>query len=296
MKIKVRRKYTSNLRQMAFGGSAADERLVEELVYDERGRILQSRKWEDDGAIESNQYVYDAEGNIVEHTMRLETEDVSERFVFERDAKGRVIAETKYYGEDAGEQTVYAYGDWDTPTKITRYDVDGELESVETLEYDAQGNVITHVKADAEGLLIEQALIAYDTNGKPVSKSVMNSNRITQAVTTIAYDESGRVVRATDKNADGMVISDVASQYDDRGNVVLRKIRDFNSRLLRFEYNDQDQVLIEEVLDGNGNLIMRNTMEYDEHGHLSSESEFWLDTGRGRGDGNSVSRFEYEFF
>lgn len=296
MKIKIRRKYTSNLRQMAFGGSETEERLVEEITYDEHGNVLQSRKWEDDGAIESNTYVYNADGKIVEHAMSLETENVSERFVFERDSQGRVLSETKYYGEDPGERVVYEYMEWATPTKIFRYDADGELESTEILEYDANGNVTTHIKSDADGSIMEQAMIAYDVNQKPVNKSVVDSSNSIQSVSEIVYDDFGNVIRAMDKNAEGMVISDVVSQYDDRGNVVLRKIRDFNSRVLRFEYNDQDQVLIEEVLDGNGNLIMRNTMEYDEHGNLANESEFWLDTGRGRGDGNSVSRFEYEFF
>lgn len=296
MDIKIRRKYTSNLRQMAFGGDQQEESLVEVLTYDEKGRLLESRKWEMDGAIESNQYVYNDDGKIIEHSMRLETEDVFEKFVFERDSKGRLISENKFYGDDAGEKTVYEYGDWDTPIRITRYDADGELESIESLEHDASGNLISHKKSDAAGVSLEQTFITYDSNSKPISKSVVDSQQVSQSVAEIVYDDQGRVVRATDKNASGMVVSDVISQYDERGNVVLRKIRDFNSRILRFEYNDQDQVLIEEVLDGNGNLIMRNTMEYDEHGNLLSESEFWLDTGRGRGDGNSVSRFEYEFF
>lgn len=296
MHIKTRRKFTSNLRQMAFGGDQQEESLVEVLTYDQKGRLLESRKWELDGAIESNHYIYDEAGKIVEHAMRLETEDVFEKFVFERDSKGRTLSETKYYGDDAGERTHYEYGDWDTPFKITRYDADGELETIESIEHDASGNMISHKKSDASGALLEQTSIIYDSDSKPVSKTVTGSDQTTQSIAEIIYDDKGRIVRATDKNAEGMVVSDVVSQYDDRGNVVLRKIRDFNSRVLRFEYNDQDQVLIEEVLDGNGNLIMRNTMEYDEHGNLLSESEFWLDTGRGRGDGNSVSRFEYEFF
>jgi hypothetical protein len=76
---------------------------------------------------------------------------------------------------------------------------------------------------------------------------------------------------------------------------VVRRVRDFNTRLLRFEYDSLDRVLTEEIFDEHGNMVMRNTMDYDDNGFLTSETEFWLDTGRGTSHKNTVSRFEYDF-
>jgi hypothetical protein len=280
---------------MAFGGNQGDERLVEQLTYDTDGHLMESKKWEDDGACETNTYVYNEHGKVIEHTMFLEPDDISERFVMERDSQGRLLCETKYYGDDPGDKTVFEYGEWENPIRISRYDPDGVLETVESFEYDDSGNPVSHAKSDATQKQLERSEIRYHENGKPSHKTLIGPGGNTAGSTELMYDEEGRVVRASESNAEGKLISDVVSQYDERSNVILRHVRDFNTRVLRFEYNSNDQVVCEEIVDGNGNLILRNTMEYDTNGLLVSETEFWLDTGRGRGDGNSVSRYEYEF-
>lgn len=291
--LKSKRKYASNLRQMAFGGDAEGEILVEESIFDAKGNLTEFRKWED-GGCETNRYTYDENGRVLLHELELEPDGAYEKWVFERDDQGRVLKETRFYGDDEGERMEYLYDQQDTPVSIKRYDSDGELESVETFEYNVEGDLINHRRTDATGNIQERSEITYQTQGQPASKSVFDPNGTVSSM-EIFYDDLGRIVRATERNSDGVLVSDIQTQYDERGNVLMRKIRDFNPRVLRFEYDDADRILTEEILDGNGNLIMRNTMEYDDAGQLVSETEFWLDVGRGTSHKNSVSRFEYEF-
>lgn len=291
---KIKRKYASSLRQLAFGGEVAEEALVEESVYDSQGNLLEFRKWED-GGCEINRYCYDDNGRVVSHEMEMDQEEAYEKWAYVRDDKGRVVKETKFYGDDEGERVEYVFERFETPVSITRYDSDGALEFEERLEYDANGDLISHVKTDAMRQIIERSEISYASKGLPTSKSVFESGNDLVSSTEITYDEQGRIIRVMERNGSGSLISDLQTQYDERGNVVMRKIRDFNPRLLRFEYDDSDRVVTEEILDENGNLIMRNTMEYDLDGMLSSETEFWLDVGRGTSHKNTVSRFEYAF-
>lgn len=295
VKLKSKRKYASNLRQMAFGGDADEEVLVEQWIFDANGNLVENRKWEEGGSCEINTYEYDGNGRMQLHTLVLEPFDAVEKTEYIRDEQGRVLSETKYYGEDAGERVEYIYNNHTSPVGVKRFDADGLLESTEKVELDENGDVVVHHKFDAEGGIVEKSEVNYMSPGKPSGKVVTSADSNLIGKTEIVYNNRGQVIRATELNPEGKVLSDVASEYDDRGNVLFRRIRDFNTRLLRFEYDSLDRVISEEIFDEHGNMVMRNTMDYDENGFLTSETEFWLDTGRGTSHKNSVSRFEYDF-
>jgi hypothetical protein len=294
IKLKNKRKFASNLRQMAFGGNADEEVLVEQWTFDSNDNLVENRKWEDGGSCEINTYEYDEHGRLMMHTLVLEPFDSTEKTEYVRDEQGRVLSETKYYGDDAGERVEYLYTNHSNPTTIKRYDADGLLESTEQLELDGNGDVLIHHKFDADGGIVEKSEVNYAAPGKPSGKIVTSSDANTIGKTDIIYNDLGQVIRATELTPQGTVLSEVVSEYDERGNVVVRRIRDFNTRLLRFEYDSLDRVITEEIFDEHGNMVMRNTMDYDENGFLTSETEFWLDTGRGTSHKNTVSRFEYD--
>ncbi|MGR6086649.1 MAG: hypothetical protein ACU4F9_00600 [Arcticibacter sp.] len=295
VKLKNKRKYASNLRQMAFGGNADEEVLVEQWTFDSNGNLVENRKWEDGGSCEINTYEYDEHGRLMMHTLVLEPFDSTEKTEYVRDEQGRVLSETKFYGDDAGERVEYLYNRHSNPITIKRYDADGLLESTEQLELDENGDVLIHHKFDADGAIVEKSEVNYAAPGKPSGKIVTSSDTNTIGKTDIIYNDLGKVIRATELTPQGTVLSEVVSEYDERGNVVVRRVRDFNTRLLRFEYDSLDRVLTEEIFDEHGNMVMRNTMDYDDNGFLTSETEFWSDTGRGTSHKNTVSRFEYDF-
>lgn len=295
IKLKSKRKYASNLRQMAFGGSADEEVLVEHWIFDAHGNLVENRKWEEGGSCEINTYEYDEHGRMRLHCLVLEPFDAVEKTAYIRDEQGRVVSETKYYGEDAGERVEYLYEKHNSPVGIKRFDADGLLESTEKVELDENGDILVHRKLDAAGYTIEKSEVNYAAPGKPSGKVVTSNDSKLIGKSEIVYNELGQVIRATELTPEGKILSDVLSEYDERGNVVVRRIRDYNSRLLRFEYDSLDRVITEEIFDEHGNMVMRNTMDYDENGFLTSETEFWLDTGRGTSHKNSVSRFEYDF-
>jgi hypothetical protein len=295
IKLKNKRKFASNLRQMAFGGNADEEVLVEQWTFDSNGNLVENRKWEDGGSCEINTFEYDEHGRMMLHTLVLEPFDAVEKTEYIRDEQGRVLSETKYYGEDAGERVEYLYNSHVNPVGVKRFDADGLLESTEKVELDQNGDLLVHHKFDADGNIVEKSEVNYAEPGKPSGKTVTSAESNLIGKTEIVYNDLGQVIRATELTPEGKVLSDVISEYDERGNVIVRRIRDFNPRLLRFEYDSNDRVITEEIYDELGNMVLRNTMEYDDNGYLTSETEFWLDTGRGASHKNSVSRFEYDF-
>ncbi|MBL0342466.1 MAG: hypothetical protein IPP71_17115 [Bacteroidetes bacterium] len=143
---------------------------------------------------------------------------------------------------------------------------------------------------------VETTKVDYNEKDAPVEKRVYDNKDQLIRTTKISYNDKGELVRITEKNGDGVVISDIASTHDDRGNVIERKIRDFHSRTLRFEFDENDSCITEEVFDENGNLTMKSNYEFDENKNLLTESGYFMDMNRSAQMANTQSRYEYEYY
>ena len=297
MKIKSIKKYTTRFKKMAFGGEPDEEVLASHTFFDEKGNLVAEEKIDDEeGILEVNKYTYDASGKMLKHELIMEAEGISEVYEFNRDEKGRLLSEIKYYGEDPGEKTEYTYSTHDQPITIARYDADGEPESFEKIVYNERDLLVEHHKMGPDQKHVETTKIDYNEKDAPVEKRVYDNKDKLIRTTLISYNDKGELVRITEKNGDGIVISDIVSTYDDRGNVIQRKIRDFHSRTLRFEFDENDNCITEEVFDENGNLTMKSNFEFDENKNLLTESGYFMDMNRSAQMANTQSRYEYEYY
>jgi antitoxin component YwqK of YwqJK toxin-antitoxin module len=295
--IKISRKYTTKFKKMAFGGDPDGEFLSQESHYDEKGNLVEEIKYDtDSGMPERNHYTYDEQGHLLTHQLVLEHDGVSETFIFERDAKGRLLSELKMYGDDPGDKVLYEYAAHEHPVKVEKFDADGEPESIETIRYDSKNLPLEIVKMDAQGTVVEKTTFVYLESGKPQLRATFGASGELMREMTFLYNDKGELARLTEKNDKGVITSDILTTYDERGNVVERKVRDFNSRILRFAYDDRNNCLEEDMLDEHGNLIMKNTFEFDEQNNLVSESGYYMDMNRSQNQANSIARYEYEWY
>jgi hypothetical protein len=296
MKVKVSREYVLRFQRMAFGGEPDGETLAVESFYDQNGNLIEQIKNEVEGINEKNYFEYDKDGRIIKHIMQLPNEEVEETMIYERDDKGRVVCETKLYGDDPGERIVNSYQEHESPVHIERYDADGELETTEDLSFNANGFPVTHKKMDPAGKVMERSEVSYNENNKPVERNVYDGNDKLIKNIVLRYNEKGLLSRVTETNGEGKVTSDITTSYDERDNVIERRIRDFHSRTLRFTFDDRNNCIVEEMLDENGNLTMKSEFEFDENNLLISESGFYTDMNRSTSMANTHSRYEYEFY
>lgn len=296
-KIRCVKKYTTIQQKLSFGNSEPEEILASESFYDQNGNLLEEHKTgDDDSEHEKHIFEYDSNGRLLKHFLEITSEGISETIVYIRDEKGRVVSDQKFYGDDPGEKITYEYLAHQQPVKIERYDPDGEPEFIETLTYDQNDRLTEHRKYDSENRLIEATFITYNDKGLPSEKKLTDSRGHKISSTEITYDENGDVTRITEWNDAGKITSDVISVYDERRNVTERKIKDYQSRTLRFSYDDNNNCTVEEVYDENGNLIKKHSYEFDEHNRMIAETSLFLDPMRGGNFNNSGSRYEYEFW
>ncbi len=297
MKIKSVKKYTSAFRNMAFGGDPDAEVLASETFYDESGNVIHDHKMDDsEGKNEKTIFKYNDKGVLIEQEHFMLDDDISERFVFERDEKSRLLSYIKFYSDDEGEKVLYSYLDHEHPVTIERYDADGEIESTEKLEYNDKHLMVNHQLFDEEGNLTEKTEIEYNDKSLPILEKTFDQNGALLQSKEIVYNSNNDITGITERNGAGKIISDINISYDEKGNVLERAIKDYHSRKVCFEYDENDNCITESVYDDHGNLSMKATFEYDENNQLKSETGYFLDGSRSGMNGNSTSRYEYVYW
>src|SRR6185295_6425569 len=112
-KIKSIKRYNRHFKNFNFSNPQleAEEEYLESVIHlDENGNTVSEEKFgADDSLEEKNTYTYDANNKLLEHTLLYAVEDMTEKRILKRNEKGKLVEETKYYGDDSGERTEYVY-------------------------------------------------------------------------------------------------------------------------------------------------------------------------------------------
>lgn len=299
-KIKILRRFTQRYKNYSFSElmNKADEEFLEMVIeMDARGNVLSESKFDSDGELEErNSYAYSEGGKLIEHVLLYAVDDVTERRILKRNEKDLLLEETKYYGDDAGERTEYKYNDQDNIIEIIRYDEEGEFETREVLTYSGKDNVTERSKYDRDGNLVERLGFTSLNSDKSIEEIEYFPDGKIKSKTVARFNDDGKEISSVQTTAEGKLISAVNTVYDSRGNAVERHYKDFYSKSIRYEYDEKDRLLTQELYDGTGLLLRKNIYEYDEEGNITTEQTFEIDTSRGGRDKHFGTRYEYDFY
>lgn len=227
-------------------------------IYDDRGRLVQTVS--PDGSV--TMAAYDAVGNIV--SSRDAEQNVTQ---YEYDAANRLTDvvnavgdETTYNYNDVGQLDGYSnvYGTYtytlDALGRITQ--TRGPDGYVTTTDYDADGNIVSEVRYDVDGLTTI-----------PEDPRTLDSSR--QRVRFYQYDVLDRLVSTTNPNNDTATVS-----YDDAGRILEQT--DELGRVTSYAYDNAGNVQTKTLPDpdGSGPLTSPVTSySYDAAGNLASVTD-----------------------
>ena len=298
-KIKNIKRYNRYFKTFNFSNTqeaGEEEHLESNIDLDENGNTLQEEKYSADGELEErNTYRYNASGKLLEHALLYAAEDATEKRILKRDDAGKLLVETKYYGDDSGEHTEYTYNEQGEPVERKNYDEEGNFLSRDVFTYDSKGGLSEQVSYNENEEVISRTTFRslednaieqceYEGAGKLVSKTVAK------------FNEAGKEVSSVQTTPEGKLISGVTTTFDGHGNVLERQFKDFYSKTVRYQYDDQNRCPMQELFDGNGMLLRKNLYEYDTEGNLTSEQTYEMDTSRGGRDKHFETRYEYQYF
>lgn len=297
--VKIIRKYSSDIKSEIFGNGTSSEEngiLTDEVIYNENGLIECEKKYSADGEEEElHQYSYNENKLLVQHHCRMTMDGVEETNAMERDAKGNVIKETKYYGDDAGETTTYTYNDAGKVTAADYYDEEGQLTEKNEFIYNEKGLLVKRVIHDLIKNLVKEQVFIYNENDL-VSEQQEKENEKDVLKTIFQYDEKGSEISVKQYNPLGKITYQSESAYLPNGKPLKRIVRAFNTRIIDYEYDNAGNLLAETVVDETGLVLRRNNYQYSDSNRVSAEASFEMDLSRGGRDQNLLIRYEYEYF
>jgi hypothetical protein len=298
-KIKSIKRYNRPFKPFSFGNAeeVGEQEYLESFIeMDENGNILTEVKHSEDGEMEEkNSYRYNQEGKLLEHTLLYAVEDVTERRMLTRNEKGFLLSEVKYYGDDSGEKTEYVYDDKDNLIEKKYFDEEGVFSGRETFAYDDIGSLVEDIRFDANNA-IEEHNTFKKIDDNTIEQVQHNADGSMASRVIIKFNEEGKELSSEQTTSAGKLISAVTTVYDEKGNVTEKHYKDFYSKTVRYVYDENNRVVMQELFDGNGMLVQKLMFAYDEEGNLIDTHTYEMDTTRGGRDKHFETRYEYEYW
>lgn len=298
-KISKIRRYNRYFKSFNFSNTqeiGGEEHLESNIEMDEKGNTLLEEKYGSDGELEErNTYAYNTEGKLLEHNLLFAAEDATERRILKRDEAGKLLMETKFYGDDSGEHTEYVYNDRGEPVERRNFDEEGNFISKDVFRYDEKGGLTEQITSD-ESEVVSSRITFANKDDKTIEQCEYGGDGKLVSRTIAVFNEAGKEISSVQTTPEGKLISSVHTLYDENGNVLERQYKDFYSKTVKYQYDANNRCIVQELFDGNGILLRKNMYEYDEDGNLEREQTYEMDTSRGGRDKHFETRYEYEFF
>lgn len=298
-KIKSIRRFNQNYKNFNFSDltSRADEEYLElTVILDANGNSSEEIKYLPTSEVEEkNSYEYDTNGKLATHTLLYAIDNFTEKRVLTRNEKGLLISEVKYYSGDSGEKTDYEYNEKDNVTAIIHYDEEGEFVSREEIIYDDKGGLTERCTYDINKKIVSRITFTNPADNQ-IEEMDYDANGAITSKTIIIFNDKGKELSSVQTNPQGKLITSVKNTYDERGNIVEKIYKDFYSKKVKFEYNEKDLLIVQELFDEQGLLLRKNMYEYDDDKNVIAEQTYEMDTTRGGRDKHFGTRYEYEFF
>lgn len=187
--------------------------------FDPEGRPLMEIKYNRLGTFEEKlEYEYDSQGNLIRESYYPEEDELAEEKTFQRNEAGQIVRALKHYQDGSIDTIDFHYDEANRLIKRTITTDEGEIEQVETFEWN-DDTLVNHIVVDGEGNDIAE-------HDEPPAKS--NPSRLTlndreQVITEEELDENGEVYMTINRtyNEDGQP-DEVHVSIDGRGKTISR--------------------------------------------------------------------------
>lgn len=269
-----------------------------EMHYDEEGKPVQEIKYFEDGNVDERaEYQYDDQGRLIREELFFELGDETDSRVFEYNDASNSVQEIYYYGNDPGEKVeTVRNGDGDLITE-KKWDVDGQLESEREVTYFKAGLVELEKIVDQNSGVEHSLKHSYDSNDLLTLLEIRSNNpEISDEIHSIEREGNIRTLKVTD--GDENKINTRIEELNGNGDVVrLTQLNEMDSIIFVLDqiYDDNKNMVSAEWKDAAGNLLKKNSFEYNEHNQVIEELFFERDA-YSMDNNHHLTRFEFEYY
>ncbi|MBP1644635.1 MAG: hypothetical protein H6Q16_210 [Bacteroidetes bacterium] len=204
--------------------------------YDSNRNILKESVYEKEVLDYEMIYKYDLNGNLIESLINSPNDTYCIGTNYEYDSKGNLIKEHMKNTEDFDREEIHKYDSEGKKIEFYSYS-NGEPNSKNIYKYDLKGNTIEIDYYDSKEELIGKHKYEYDSNGNK---------------TEFVYLPDETLIKKNILNANRKIIEMYLCNSE--GNLYLK---------LKYNYNSLDNLMEKCSHDSNGNILYKETHEYE---------------------------------
>lgn len=259
--------------------------------YDSKGRLLESKKFDDRGLANINNvntYEYNEKGLLIKKI------DSGYPWVYIYNKKGKLISEAKRYTSKEGFTYAYVYS-YDKKGNMIEQKAllgDSTVDAKWVFTYDGKKNQTEENYYDEHGV-DETYKFKYDSKNHMIEKSwTYDSDGYAGERTTWQFDKKGNLLVTCQYNKTNSLTSKDSCVYNAKGQKLEAWFYYYGSLDSKHVYtlNDLGQVVEEKVYEKADILSRSYTYEFDSHGNWIKEIEF---NPEGKPKSITVREFEY---
>jgi len=195
--------------------------------FDQEGRPLTEIRYNRFGDFEEKrEYGYNSSGKLICESYFSEEHELAEEKTFELNEAGLVIRAFKHYQDGSVDTSDFYYNALNQLIKRTTTTDEGEIEQVETFEWENE-KIVNHTIFDSEG----NEVIERDEPPVKPNQTRITANEKGQVVTEEELDEQGEVIMTINRTYNENEEPDEVQVYlDGRGNTISQHY------FLKYEY------------------------------------------------------------
>ncbi len=137
-------------------------------------------------------------------------------------------------------------------------------------EFDLEGHLLKDARYNRNGELEEMYEYTFNTTGLPVTETYYLEENEAAETKSFEYNTAGKPIQVLKHYLDGSVDTTIYV-YNDAGQLIRTERKDDEGETEQVEQLEwkNDRLSAEFVFDGNGNPLIRRSMQYDEKGNIS---------------------------
>lgn len=300
-----RKPKTINLYRAEIGMYANEEELEYYLhkstEQDMNGRILsESEYYQNSKLCSETTYTYDEAGRITEKLTVYPEDQTSEKVVHVFNEAGQELEEGQYYGDELFERVMYTRNEQGEIVTQLRLNGEGELVERYEIEYDEENRLLRQMVfsvADEPDQIIEYF---YDGLGQCIREEHHYPTEERVEINTFTYNEQGKKVRSEITDAAGELLGYVNVEYDDDSRPTHYESESYGYNythlINQITYDEQGRVQENEYYDVKNSLLLSKEIAvYNEYGLLSEEETYELNASSAKKTHYRLD-YQYEYF
>lgn len=270
------------------------EYIFAKTFYDENGNILEEYNYDTRGELAQQYFFsYDENGRMTEKKLLEPDGTIAERKTFRYNEEGKKDHEKIFYIDDSFD-TVHLTYENDLITEKKTVDEDGDVDSLEKLEYQGK-NLVRHIVMDMDNELVSEKTWTYDENNRVIESTEMDANEGITVKRIIEYYDSGNQKEVLVYHDDELVQKVLTTEDENQQVVTIIEENKFKKNTIQLKYDSRGNAIEQVETDRKGKLVSKVTREYDEQNRLIS-SDVFIDGQYRSVSSNYNLRHEYTFF